>query len=535
MPKWLLTPAFSVLKRVSFLVGFALAGGLFVVAVLLGLAAALGGPSGVLLPLATLFALAGLYMQASVYAYMTSGVSRLIRMTERVSAGELVNSRESMGEDSTNNDSSQLWAAILKMNDRLAEIVRQVRASAEGIVLSARDIAEGNHHLAQRTQAQAASLEQTASGMEELAASAQQNASDCSRASELATGAREVAGKAATQMQQLAATMRQIDESARRVGDILSTVEGIAFQTNILALNAAVEAARAGEQGRGFAVVATEVRNLAQRSAAAAKEIKGLIADSVGSVEQGRRMVGAAEGTLMDVVGCVKDVSDVIAGIAMASAEQRAGVEAINQAVVQIDSANQQNATLVEEASAAAASFEHEAAQLLDVVSRFKLDRGAERGKVVSMVKEAVAHLRKLGAQRACADFNDHRGRFVRGEYYIFALDLADGKRLAYAPDLSLVGTSGVDLRDADGRLYGHDILNLARQHGSGWTDFKILNPRTGRIEPKSVYVEVVDRVVLGCGIYSSTEDSGASSLSAVDSRRAPPAAGTLARLASSH
>ncbi len=420
------------------------------------------------------------------------------------------------------------------MNDRLAEIVRQVRSSADGIVLSARDIAEGNHHLAQRTQSQAASLEQTASGMEELAASAQQNAGDCARATELATDAREVAGRAAAQMQQLAATMRQIDESARRVGDILATVEGIAFQTNILALNAAVEAARAGEQGRGFAVVATEVRNLAQRSAAAAKEIKGLIADSVGSVEQGRKMVGTAEATMMDVVGSVKEVSEVIAGISTASAEQRAGVEAINQAVVQIDSTNQQNATLVEEASAAAASFEQEAGRLVDVVSRFKLDRGAERGKVVAMVKQAVSHLRKVGAKRACADFNDSRGRFVRGEYYIFALAIDDGTRLAYVPDLSLLGTNGMDLRDADGRLYGHDILNLARQYGSGWTDFKILNPKTGRVEPKSVYVEVVDRVVLGCGIYKSAED-GAAARPTGDGRPAQAAPGSLQRPAGNH
>ncbi|HYD74640.1 methyl-accepting chemotaxis protein [Ramlibacter sp.] len=533
MPKWLLAPAFTLLKRVSFLAGFASAAALLVVAVLLCLGAATGGPAAILLPLAALFALAGVYMQVAVYTYMTAGVERLIRMTDRVSAGELVNSREGYGEDSSNGDSSRLWGAVLKMNDRLGEIVRQVRSSADGIVLSARDIAEGNHHLAQRTQSQAAALEQTASGMEELAASAQQNAGDCARASDLATGARDVAGKAASQMQQLAATMRQIDESARRVGDILATVEGIAFQTNILALNAAVEAARAGEQGRGFAVVATEVRNLAQRSAAAAKEIKGLIADSVGSVEQGRKMVGSAEATMNEVVGSVKAVSEVISGIAMASAEQRAGIEAINQAVVQIDSANQQNATLVEEASAAAASFEQEAARLVDVVSRFKLDRGVERGKVVKIVKAAAEHLRKVGPKRAFKDFNDPEGRFGKGEHYVFVLGM-HGERLAYAPDLAKVGTNGLELRDEEGRYYCRDIIAVGRDHGSGWTDFKILNPRTGRVEPKSVYVERVDDVVLGSGIYKSTEE-GASQAAPTHGRLQAATSAALPRLAGSH
>jgi methyl-accepting chemotaxis protein len=533
MPKWMLAPAFAILKRLNFSAGFALAGVLFLLP--LGIALAYLGlwggtaatPPAPVAVLIGLLLLLAVYMLTAVYLYMVFGVERLVRVTQRVAAGELIVSKESFGEESTNTDSSNLWRSILTMNDRLGEIVRQVRTSAQSIVLSARDIAEGNEHLAQRTQEQAAALEQTASGMEQLASTAQQNANDCARANQLAAGAREVAGKAAGQMQQLAETMQRIDGSARRVGDILSTVEGIAFQTNILALNAAVEAARAGDQGRGFAVVATEVRSLAQRSAVAAKEIKALIAESVDSAEQGSRMVDTAEATMNEVVTSVRAVGEVIGGIATASREQSAGIESINQAVVQIDSGNQQNATLVEEASAAAQSFEQEAARLLDVVSRFKTDRSADRGRVIGIVKAAAEHVRKVGPERACADFNDRDGRFGRGEQYVFAIGL-DGRRLAYAPDTRLVGTDIFQLRDADGRAYGRDIVEQGRENGFGWCELKILNPKTNQVEPKSVYVERVGDMVIGAGIYRSDEDA---SQGAATRLVTPGARGTMPRI----
>ena len=528
MPKWVLAPAFAALKRMSFLASFVWMGLLFILPLawcvwLLGPWSPMALPAVAVLGVTVLLVLLAFYALAGVYAYMSFGVTRLIRVTDRVAAGELMNSRDTVGDDSSNGDSSRLWNSILVMNDRLSDIVRQVRSSAEAIVLAARDISEGNHHLATRTQEQAASVEQTASGMQQLAASAQQNASDCSRAAELAAVAREVAGKAAGQMQGVAATMQRIDESARRVADILATVEGIAFQTNILALNAAVEAARAGAEGRGFAVVASEVRELARRSAEAAREIKGLIAQSVENVGEGQRMVQAAEGTMTEVVGSVRDVSGVIAGIATASREQKAGIEAINGAVVEIDSANQQNASLVEQASAAASSFEDEAARLLEVVSRFKIDRGAERGKVVAFVKKGIEHVQKVGARRACADFNDSRGAFVKGELYIFALDM-QGTRLAFAPDPGQVGQNAIDAQDADGKYLGREMNTLARAHGSGWVDYKYLNPKSGRIEPKSVYIERTGDVVLGCGIYlgNSAADAPAPAARPAASTHAP-------------
>lgn len=524
MPKWLLAPAFAVLKRLSFRAGFMLAGFLFLLPT--GLAVVLAPLEPASLALVGLLCLLAVYMLASVQTYMSFGVGRLIRMTERIAAGELSHSRGSVGDSSRNEDSSRLWDSILRMSGSLADIVRQVRASGDTIALAARDIAEGNSHLAQRTQEQAAALEQTASGMEELAAAAQQNASHCKHADELAASAREVAAKAAAEMERVASTMRQIDASAQRVGDILGTVEGIAFQTNILALNAAVESARAGEQGRGFAVVAGEVRNLAQRSAQAAKEIKALIEQSVSNAGQGRKLVEGAAGTMSQVVGSVEQVSQLIGEIARASAEQSSGIEAVNEAVVQIDSANQQNAALVEEASAAAAAFEQEAAQLAEVVRRFKLDRGSERGEAVARVKEAADHVKRLGVQKACADLNDPRGRFVQGEYYVFALDM-QGHRLAFAPDPRSVGTNVMEQTDAEGFPLGRRINGMAREPGFGWIDYKYLNPKTGRIEPKSVYIERVGDVILGCGIYLANDTQEAA--------RAPSTAslpGMLPRLA---
>jgi methyl-accepting chemotaxis protein len=496
-----LTPAMALLARLGVARGLALVAVIGALPALL-LAFTAYSPSSLALA-AGVCAVLVAWLLAAVNATIALEYNRLVSVTERVSAGELMDDRQhATGSDSA----SRLTGSVMKMSGRLGDIVRQVRSSADVIVFGARDIAAGNTELAQRSQEQAAALEQTASGMEQLAASAQQNASDCARASRLAGEARGVAGDAAGQMRRLAETMTNIDGSARRVADILSTVEGIAFQTNILALNAAVEAARAGDQGRGFAVVASEVRTLAQRSAQAAKEIKTLIAQSVDDVEQGKRLAGAAEATMGNVVGSVQQVSEVIAGIAHASAEQNAGIAAINEAIVEIDSANQQNAAMVEEASAAAASFEHEARQLVEAVSRFKTDRGADRDYVVGLVKDGVAHARKRGAKRACADFNDPHGAFSHGEYYIFALDLHSGRRLAYMPDPREIGKDAMVLQDADGRFYGRDIVETARTHGVGWLDLKILNPKTGRVEPKSVYFERAGDMVLGCGIYKSAE-----------------------------
>jgi methyl-accepting chemotaxis protein len=257
--------------------------------------------------------------------------------------------------------------------DQLAGIVGRIQNAASSINLAASEIATGNQDLSQRTEQQAANLEETAASMEELTSTVRQNAEHARQANQLAIGAASVASQGGQVVHQVVTTMSGIEASSRRIADIISVIDGIAFQTNILALNAAVEAARAGEQGRGFAVVASEVRTLAQRSAGAAKEIKGLIDDSVEKVSEGSTLVHQAGATMGEIVSSVQRVTDIMAEISAASQEQSAGIEQVNQTVVQMDETTQQNAALVEEATAAARSMEEQALLLDEAVSAFRL------------------------------------------------------------------------------------------------------------------------------------------------------------------
>ncbi|WP_020564589.1 methyl-accepting chemotaxis protein [Methylosarcina fibrata] len=256
----------------------------------------------------------------------------------------------------------------------LAKMVLDIKTAVDTISTAAQEIAAGNADLSQRTEEQAASLEETAASMEQLASTVKQNADNAQQANRMAAAASEVAVKGGDVVQQVIGTMNAINDSSHKIVDIISVIDGIALQTNILALNAAVEAARAGEQGRGFAVVASEVRNLAQRSAAAAKEIKGLIGDSVEKVEDGGRLVNEAGKTMEEIVTSVRRVTGIMAEIASASAEQSVGIEQVNQALTQMDEVTQQNAALVEQAAAAAASLEDQADMLAGAMGKFRLD-----------------------------------------------------------------------------------------------------------------------------------------------------------------
>ncbi|MFL9923426.1 methyl-accepting chemotaxis protein [Herbaspirillum lusitanum] len=317
---------------------------------------------------------AGVLSAWHVTRSITRPLNEAVEVAELVAAGDLTAVIKPVGKDET----GQLMRALQAMNENLARIVREVRRGTDTVATASSQIATGNLELSSRTEEQASSLEETASAMEQLTSTVSQNADHSREASEMAILASDVAVRGGSVVAEVVATMDGINESSRKIVDIISVIDGIAFQTNILALNAAVEAARAGEQGRGFAVVASEVRNLAQRSSAAAKEIKLLIDDSVTRVAGGSNLVAQAGITMEEVVTSVRRVSDIITEISAASREQNDGIGQINIAMTQMDQVTQQNAALVEEAAAAAGSLEDQAAKLLQVVSIFKLKSGQE-------------------------------------------------------------------------------------------------------------------------------------------------------------
>jgi len=301
---------------------------------------------------------------------ITRPLNEAVDLASAVAAGDLSIHIRSTSKDETGN----LLNALKIMSDNLHKIVSEVRSGTDTIQTASSEIATGNLDLSSRTEQQAGALEETASAMEELTSTVKQNANNAHQANILAASASEVALQGGDVVGQVVETMNAINESSRLIVDIISVIDGIAFQTNILALNAAVEAARAGEQGRGFAVVASEVRSLAQRSAAAAKEIKTLISSSVEKVDNGSRLVEQAGHTMNEVVASVKRVTAVVAEISAASGEQSEGIEQINTAIVQMDEVTQQNAALVEQAAAAAQSLQDQAERLGKIVSVFKLN-----------------------------------------------------------------------------------------------------------------------------------------------------------------
>ena len=321
---------------------------------------------------------------------LISPLTRMRRHFDRIASGNLGGTINEGG----SNEIGQLFNDLKEMQSKLADTVVQVRDGSQSMQVGIREIASGNNDLSSRTEEQAASLAQTAASMEQLTATVTGNAENARQASQLARDASTTAHKGGTLTTNVVATMHEIATSSRKIGDITSVIDGIAFQTNILALNAAVEAARAGEQGRGFAVVAGEVRNLAQRSAQAAKEIKVLIEESVSRVDQGSTLVASAGETMDEIVQSVTRVNDIMGEIASASDEQRRGIEQVALAVSQMDQVTQQNAALVEEAAAATEALEAQSEHLTQAVARFTFDAGevATSFRLTNVATREVTH-----------------------------------------------------------------------------------------------------------------------------------------------
>jgi len=343
------------------------------------------------------FSIGGFFLNGLLVAFsiliarsITRPLNHAVRIAKTVASGDLTSI---IAAHQSNDETGQLLQALREMNEGLLRIVGEVRDDADIIAAASAEIASGSLDLSGRTESQACSLEETASSMEELTGAVKQNAENAGQANELAASASEIAIKGKAVVSQVVDTMTSINVSSKKIVDIISVIDGIAFQTNILALNAAVEAARAGEQGRGFAVVATEVRNLAQRSAGAAKEIKALIDASVERVENGTKLVDQAGATMDEIVGSIERVTQIMAEISTASREQSLGIEQINVAIMQMDDSTQQNAAAVEEAAAAATSLQEKADNLLHIVSVFKLDGAHVTPTVVATETKIIAPL----------------------------------------------------------------------------------------------------------------------------------------------
>ncbi|MFZ3287645.1 MAG: methyl-accepting chemotaxis protein [Telluria sp.] len=338
------------------------------------------------LALTALLTMVGILLARSI----SRPLERAVEIAQTVARGDLTSHITVTGRDET----GKLLQALKDMNDSLLGIVSEVNAGTVMIATASAQIASGNADLSSRTEEQASALEETASSMEQLTAAVRQNAEHARQANTLAESASGVAVKGGRIVSQVVDTMASINGSSRKIVEIIAVIDGIAFQTNILALNAAVEAARAGEQGRGFAVVASEVRTLAQRSASAAKQIKGLIEDSVQKVDLGDALVHQAGATMDEIVASVKRVTDIMGDVAGATREQEAGIGQINQAVMEMDGVTQQNAALVEQAAAAAAALQQQAEMLANAVSVFKLDTGAPAAAKAPLVRAPNAPVR---------------------------------------------------------------------------------------------------------------------------------------------
>ncbi|MEZ5665502.1 MAG: methyl-accepting chemotaxis protein [Burkholderiaceae bacterium] len=437
------------------------------------------------------------YFVAAFYFSFVLDLQQAIEVTRQTAAGNLRSPVSVRGRD----ELAELSRLLQGMNASLSGMVAEVRSNSALVAYSGKSLASGNRNLAQRTEQQAANLEQTAASVQELTGTVQQNASTAGESDRQAASVRDVADAGARSMVEAVASVEQIQQSAQRMSDIIGVIDGLAFQTNILALNAAVEAARAGEQGRGFAVVAGEVRSLAQRSAAAAKEIRQLIESSTRQVELSTRQIRDVGRNIGQIVDGVRTVAGNMSLISAASAEQSTGLTEISLAVRQLDDITQRNAQMVERAVEQSDLLEHRAAHLARAVSGFQLQQGTAE-EAMDLVQRAVDRRSGTGRDGFVQTLSDPASGFHDRDMYVFALDSA-GTYRAFGGNPGKVGSRVQDIPGVDGDALLRSIIAQAEIE-PGWVEYDIVNPASGKVQTKMSYVTRIDDLYLGCGVYKS-------------------------------
>lgn len=458
-----------------------------------GLAAGAGGAAvacGIALALL-------MYFLVAFHRSVAQDLGEVILAAKKMVAGDLRQNLVSHGQD----ELGSLAASMGQLGRTVSGMVANVRSNAAFVARSGKSLAAGNRDLSDRTEQQAANLEQTAASVEELSFTVQENANTASQANAQAAQLRDAADSGATTMSQAIESVEAIQGSAKRMDEIVGVIDGLAFQTNILALNAAVEAARAGESGRGFAVVASEVRSLAQRSAESAKEIRLLIGTSSSQVANSVQKIRAAGANITQIVSGIRGVAASMSQISTSSAEQSSGLSEITSAVQQLDEITQRNAQMVEQAVTQAVNLEGRASTLVESVASFKLQQGSAE-EAVDLVDRAVAHRQRTSRDAFLRDITEPANGFHDRDMYVFVLD-QNGTYVAFGGNKSKVGTRVQDIAGIDGNGLLEAIIDQASRE-PGWVEYDINNPATGKVQAKMSYVQQVDEVFVGCGVYKN-------------------------------